>query len=146
MQPLQYFVPFEELAAVSEYVAYVVLLVVLANMVTRALAHRKHVEQAEDEDADLSRYLPHEATNVLLVLVSFAYLLVHHHGGMVLSILVIGLFLADFFEFEARRVEVRNEMAIEQPKGAIGASLIVFLYAAYQSIFFIVAPVWNAVV
>jgi len=64
----------------------------------------------------------------------------------VLSVLVVGMVIADLFEFEARRVEARREIAIDRPKGSIVASLFVLAYVAYISLFFLVAPVWDAVV
>jgi len=146
MQPLQFLVPLGPLEAVADLIPHLVLVLVLANMVTRYLAHRKHVDQARSDDDDVARYVPHTVTTVLLILASFAYLIVEPHAGMVMSVLVVGLFLADFFELEARRVEARNEMAVESPKSALAASVLVLLYAAFQSLFFVVAPVWNAVV
>ena len=146
MQPLQFLVPLGPLEAVADLVPHVVLVLVLANMVTRYLAHRKHVDQAKSDDEDVSRYAPHTATSILLVLASFAYLIVEPHGGMVMSVLVVGLFLADLFELEARQVEARNEMTVEAPKSALAASVLVLLYAAFQSLFFVIAPVWNSVI
>jgi ABC-type anion transport system duplicated permease subunit len=148
MQPLQFLVPLDPLVAAESAIPFVVLALVLANMVTRLLAHRKHVEQAKDaeDDSEITRYLPHSVTTVLLVLASFAFLVVAPHGGMVMSVLVLGVFLADFFEFESRKVEARNEMEMERPKAAVTASLVALLYAAFQSLFFIVEPVWTAIV
>jgi hypothetical protein len=65
---------------------------------------------------------------------------------MVLSVLVVGTVLADFFEFESRKVEARNDMTIERPKSALTGSLLVLLYAGYQSVFFVIQPVWSAIV
>jgi hypothetical protein len=138
MQPLQFAVPLGALEAVADVMPYAILVLVLANMVTRAISHRKHVKQAEDGEDALSRSIPHTLTNLLLILAAFAFMIVEPHGGMVLSVLVVSMFLADFFEFESRKVEARNDMSLEAPKGAITASLIVLLYAAYQSVFFIV--------
>jgi hypothetical protein len=148
MQPLQFLVPLDPLVAAESLIPFVVLVLVVANMVTRLLAHRTHVEQAEEgeDDEAISRYTPHTVTTVLLVLASFAFLIVAPHGGMVMSVLVLGVFLADFFEFEARRVEARNEMTMERPKAAVTASIVALLYASFQSLFFIVEPVWTAIV
>jgi hypothetical protein len=148
MQPLQFLVPLDPLVAAEPLIPFAVLVLVVANMATRLLAHRKHVQQAEqgDDDSGLSRYTPHTVTTVLLVLVSFAFLIVAPHGGMVMSVLVLAVFLADFFEFEARKVEARNEMTIERPKAALTASFVALLYAAFQSLFFVVEPVWTAIV
>jgi hypothetical protein len=148
MQPLQFLVPLDPLVAAESAIPFVVLALVLANMVTRLLAHRKHVEQAKDaeDDSEITRYLPHSVTTVLLVLASFAFLVVAPHGGMVMSVLVLGVFLADFFEFESRKVEARNGMEMERPKAAVTASIVALLYAAFQSLFFVVEPVWTAIV
>jgi hypothetical protein len=146
MEPLQFLVPVDGLLAVEGLLPYVALVFVLANMVTRLLGHRSYVAQAAGDGDDLSRYLPHTVTSVALLLASFAYMIVAPHGGMVLSVLVVGTVLADFFEFESRRVEVRNDMTLERPKSALTGSLLVLLYAGYQSVFFVVQPVWNAIV
>jgi formate hydrogenlyase subunit 3/multisubunit Na+/H+ antiporter MnhD subunit len=148
MQPLQFLVPLEPLEAVEPYLPAVILVLVLANMATRALAHRTYRKQAaaSDDDEALSRYAPHSVTNVLLVLASFAFLIVEPHGGMVMSVLVLGVFLTDIFEFESRKVEARNGLDFEQPKAAVAASLIVLLYAGFQSLFGFIEPFWSAVV
>jgi hypothetical protein len=43
-------------------------------------------------------------------------------------------------------VEARRQIEVERPKGAIAASMLALLYIAYQTLFFVIAPVWNAVV
>ena len=145
MPPVSLFGPLD--ALLGDSIEYVLLGLVLVNLLTRVLAHRTHVTTAEDGGADtMSRYLPHTASNVLLVLASFYYLTLHHHAGLVTSVLVLGLFITDFFEFEARKVEARRDIPIERPKGAIAASLLTLTYVAYQSLFFIIAPAWGAVV
>ncbi|WP_318566746.1 DUF7313 family protein [Salinigranum marinum] len=147
MQPLQFLVPLDPLVAAESIIPFVVLALVVANMVTRLLAHRTHVRQAEEGDDELvSRYTPHTVTTVLLILTSFAFLIVAPHGGMVMSVLVLGVFLADFFEFESRKVEARNEMTIERPKAALTASFVALLYAGFQSLFFVVEPIWTAII
>lgn len=149
MHPLQFLVPIGALEGMGQVLKYVILALVLVNIVTRLLAHRSHVRQAEDGDGDeeLSRYLPHSITTLLLVFASFALLLVEPHAGTVLSVLVLGLFFADFFEYESRRVEARSKSeSLERPKAGIGASVLVLLYAAYQSLFFLVADYWELIV
>ncbi|SEO39320.1 hypothetical protein SAMN04487948_102208 [Halogranum amylolyticum] len=147
MQPLQFLVPIDALAAVEGLLKAAILVLVLANMVTRIVAHNKHQKQADGgDDSDLSRWLPHSVTSILLVLASFAFLIAEPHGGMVMSVLVLGMFVADFFEFEARKVEARNGLEFERPKSAIVASVVVLLYAAFQSVFFLVSDYWNLIV
>lgn len=126
-------------------VEYVVLVLVLGNLSTRYLAYRSHRRQSED-DEPVSRYTPHELSNVLVVLGSFYYLTLHHHSGLVLSVLVVGTVLTDFFEFEARQVEMRQDLPLEAPKGAIFASLFAAAYAAYLAFFFLIEPFWSAIV
>lgn len=147
MYPLQFAGPVGPfLDLVAPFIIYVVLIMVIVNMATRFLAHRRHVREARDEDAAVARYAPHTASTVLLVLVSFVYLATHQHGGIVMSTLVLGMFLADFFEFESRRVEARNAMAIEHPKSAVLASVVALTYAAYQALFFLISDYWNAII
>ena len=127
-------------------IEYVLLVIVLGNLVTRFVAHQSHVRQADAGADAISRHALHEVSNVLLVLGSFYYMTVHYHSGMVLSVLVLGMVIADFFEFEARKVEARECEGLDQPRGAIFASVIVAAYALYLSLFFVIAPVWNAIV
>jgi hypothetical protein len=124
----------------------ILLVLVLANLATRHLAHNKHVEQAEEGAEAVSRFIPHEITNVVLLLGSFYYMTVDYHPGMVLSVLVLGMFLTDFFEFESRKVEARRDIEIESPKGALVASLLVFAYIGYQVLFFIIEGPFSAIV
>ncbi|WP_435127212.1 DUF7313 family protein [Halobaculum sp. D14] len=146
--PLEFLVPLGALESVADLIPFVIFALVLANFATRFLAQRSYERLAAEGDGDdaMSRYLPHEATNVLLVLSSFAYMVVHPHGGMVLSVLVVGLFISDVFEYESRCVEARNDLELEKPKGSIAASALVFLYAGFQALFFVVQPLWSAVV
>jgi len=146
MQPLQFAVPVGALDALEPYIAHVVLALVVVNMFTRIRSHSVHESQVEDGADELSRYLPHVITTVALVLASFVFLIVEPHGGMVMSVIAVGLFLTDLFEFESRQVEARNDMTFERPKGAVAASLLALLYAGYQSLFVFVQPLWRLVV
>jgi hypothetical protein len=128
------------------YMGYVVLALAVVNIATRALAHRRHVAQVDDGADELSRHPAHVASNVLLVLASFYYLTLNHHSGVVAATLIVGLFITDFFEFEARKVEARRGIDLERPKGAIAASVLVLMYVAYITLFFIVKPIWSAIV
>jgi hypothetical protein len=146
MQPLQFVVPVGALDALEPYIAHVVLALVVANMLTRIRAHSVHQRMVDDGADELSRYLPHSLTMIALVIASFVFLVIEPHGGMVMSVLAIGLLLTDFFEFESRQVEARNDMTFERPKGAVAASVLALLYAGYQSLFVFIEPLWNAVV
>ncbi|WP_435062905.1 DUF7313 family protein [Halobaculum sp. EA56] len=146
--PLEFLVPLGALESVAGVLPFLILAVVLVNVVTRLLAQKSFERAAAegDDDEELSRYLPHEVVNVLLVVLSFAFMVVHPHGGMVLSVLVLGMVISDFFEYESRRVEARNDMEVDKPKSAIVASGLVIAYASYQALFFLVEPIWNSIV
>jgi hypothetical protein len=146
MEPsVTFFGPLDSLLAAR--MEYVLLALVVVNMATRIIAHRRHVSQAADGGADaITRFPLHAASNVVLVLASFYYLTLHHHAGIVVSTLVLGLFLTDFFEFEARKVEARRDISLERPKGAIAASMLTLVYVAYLSLFFVIEPIWSSVI
>ena len=131
----------------AEYITFVLLALLIVNMIGRAMEYDQVKRQASEGGPEaVTRHPIRVGTNFLLVVGSFYYLTAHHHGGMVFSILVLGLFITDLFEFESRKVEARREIEIDQPKGAIAASLLALVYIAYQSLFFLIAPYWNAVV
>jgi hypothetical protein len=148
MYPLSLFGPVDAVLGSGDPPAIVYVLVVLAvaNVVTRGLSHRSNVKQAHEGANSIEQHPAHIATTLLLILGSFYLGTVELHSGMVLSVLVVGMFITDFFELEARRVEARNDRAIGRPNGAIAASVLVVLYAAYLSVFFVIAPLWNAIV
>lgn len=148
MQPLQFLVPIDALEAVGGILPVAVLVLVILNMITRILQHNHHKRQLRENDGDeaITRWLPHTLTTLGMVLLSFLYLIVAPHGGMVLSVLVVTVFIADFFGFESRKVEARSKSKdLERPTAAIGASAFALLYAGYQSLFFIIEPLWNAI-
>jgi len=129
------------------YMAYVVLVLAVVNIATRALAHRRHVEQAAEGGAEaISRHPIHVASNLLLVVAALYYTTLHAHSGVVASTLIVGLFLTDVFEFEARKVEARRGVDLERPKGSIAASVLVLMYAGYITLFFVIEPFWSAIV
>ncbi|SNR47371.1 DUF7313 family protein [Halorubrum vacuolatum] len=145
MDPLQFLVPLDWIAVVGPMLPFAILVMAVANLATRHLAHRRHIEQATEGD-NVERYAPHAFTNIGLIILSFLFSLDAPTGGTVLAILVVTMLIADLFEFEARNVEARNDMTVEAPKSAIAASALVTFYAAYYALFFLVAPVWNVIV
>lgn len=133
-------------SALAPIMEWILLLLVVANLGTRALANRTHRRQAETGAEAISRHSGHQALNILLILGAFYYATVSYHAGVVTSVLVIGMVITDFFEFEARKVEAREELPIERPKGSLFVSLILVGYVSYLAVFFVVEPVWNAIV
>ncbi|MFC7250049.1 hypothetical protein ACFQJ5_09385 [Halomicroarcula sp. GCM10025324] len=128
-------------------IEYVIMVLVVANLLTRQLAHRRHLKEYETGGAEaISRHPAHTASNVILVIASFFYMTLAHHGGMVMSMLVLGAVITDFFEFESRKVEARREIPLERPKGSLVAAALLVLYAGYQSLFWVIAAPWDAIV
>ncbi|QKG91825.1 hypothetical protein EXE43_12850 [Halorubrum sp. SS5] len=142
MDPLQFLVPLGWLSAAGPALPYAIFVMTVANLATRHLAHRRHVEQGQDADS-VEAYTPHVFTNVGLVLLSFVFILTAPVRGTILSVLVLAMFIADFFELEARNVEARNDMEIEAPKSSIAASLVVLIWSSYFALFFLVEGFWN---
>jgi hypothetical protein len=125
---------------------YVLLVLVLANMGARAAEYSQHRRQAREGADAITRHPARVATTMLLIVLSFYLATVSYEAGLVTSTLVVGLAITDLFEFESRKVEARRDIPLEQPKGAIAASVFVLLYVAYNALFFLVADLWNAVV
>ena len=124
----------------------VILGLVVVNLITRHLAHRRHLSQAEDGAEAVTRSPLHEGVNVALVLATLYYTTLAQHAGVVMTMFVLGLFITDVFEFEARKVEARREIPLDRPKGAIVASSFVLLYAAYQVFFFAIKGGLSSVI
>lgn len=127
---------FGPLDALHGFIRPILVVLVLVNVGTRILSHRRHVEQYEEGGAEaISRFLPHEVSNLVLVLASFYFLTVHQDGGLILSVLVVGMVVTDFFEFESRKVEARRELELDKPKAAIFAWVLAGLYVGYELVF-----------
>ena len=127
-------------------IGYVMLGLIVVNMAARGIEYDRIADQAEEGAEAISRHPLRVATNFLLVVGAFYYLTLHRHAGMIVSLLVVTLFLTDFFEFEARKVEARQGLDVERPWASIGASTVALLYIAYQALFFLVKPYWSQVV
>ena len=142
MDPLQFLVPLDWIEAVGPIIPVAILVVVLVNLGTRFMSYRAHARQAEagDDDEAVARYLPHTITNIALLLLGFLFILYRPVSGMIMTIPIVGLFIVDFFELEARQVEARNDFAIELPKAAIFTSSIVLIYALYYGLRFLYGP------
>ncbi len=144
MYPLQFAAVDSVLAAA---VPFVVLVLAIINIATRYLAHRTHVEQADEGGADgMERHTLHSVVTVLLVVASFYYILVELHPGVILSVFALTVFLTDFFEFESRLVEARTDGSLEPPKAAIGASLFVLMYAGYTVLANVFGAFWSPII
>jgi hypothetical protein len=142
MDPLQFLVPLGWLSEVGPMLPYALLVMAVANLATRHIAHRRHVEQGTNGES-VEPYTPHAFTNIGLVLLSFLFTLDAPVSGVIVAVIVITMLIADLFELEARNVEARNDMPIEAPKSSIAASLVLMVFVGYYSLFFLVSGIWN---
>ena len=142
MDPLQFLVPLGWLSEVGPMLPYAILVMSVANLATRHIAHRRHVEQGNNGDS-VEPYTPHAFTNIGLLLLTFLFVLDAPISGVILAVIVITMLIADLFELEARNVEARNDMQIEAPKSSIAASVVLMVFVAYYSLFFLVSGIWD---
>jgi hypothetical protein len=140
MHLLGFLVPLGWIEAVGPVLPIAILVLAVANVVTRLLSHRHHEQLAAEGNDELERYGPHVFTNTGLVILGLLFTLYRPISGMIFMIPVIGLFVTDFFEYESREVEVRNDMELERPKAGIAISVLVIIYAAYYGLQFLYQP------
>jgi hypothetical protein len=144
MHALQFLVPLGWIETVGPLLPIAILTLAVGNIITRLLSHRKHKQQVEDGEEGLDRYPPHVFTTTGLVILGLLFTIHRPTSGMILMLPLIGLFITDFFEFESREVEARNDLEFERPKAGIAVSLLVLVYAAYYGLPFLYQPVLDA--
>ncbi|MFQ3476385.1 hypothetical protein HKK80_09020 [Halonotius sp. F2-221B] len=144
MHALQFLVPLGWIETVGPLLPIAILTLAVGNIITRLLSHRKHKQQVEDGEEGLDRYTPHVFTTTGLVILGLLFTIHRPTSGMILMLPLIGLFITDFFEFESREVEARNDLEFERPKAGIAVSLLVLVYAAYYGLPFLYQPVLDA--
>ncbi|WP_435094195.1 DUF7313 family protein [Halorubrum sp. N11] len=142
MDPLQFLVPLGWLSEVGPMLPYAILVMAVANLATRHIAHRHHVDQGSDGES-VEPHTLHAFTNIGLLLLTLLFVVAAPISGTILAVIVITMLIADLFELEARNVEARNDMPIEAPKSSIAASLVLMVFVAYYSLFFLVSGIWN---
>ena len=149
MSTLQFAVPIGALDPLAPIFPLAILVLLVVNLVTRYIQHQNHRVQATlaDDDAAMRRFAPHSFTTVGTVVLSLLYLITTPHGGMIMTALVLAVLFTDLFEYEARLVEARSKsLEISTPTSALGATTVAILYAAYQALFFLLEPLWSAIV
>ena len=144
MHVLQFLVPLGWIETVGPLLPIAILTLAVGNIITRLLSHRKHKQQVEAGEEGLDRYTPHVFTTTGLVILGLLFTIHRPTSGMILMLPLIGLFITDFFEFESREVEARNDLEFERPKAGIAVSLLVLVYAAYYGLPFLYQPVLDA--
>jgi len=142
MSLLQFLVPLGWVETIGPILPLAILTLTIANMATRLLSHRTHKQQAEagEKDEALSRYFPHTFTTLGVVLLGLLFIVYRPISGMIMMISLFGLLVTDFFEFEARLVEARNDMPLERPKAGFAVSVLALIYASYYGLQFLYGP------
>jgi hypothetical protein len=149
MTTLQFAVPIGALDPLAPILPLAILVLLVVNLVTRYIQHQNHRVQATlaDDDVAMRRFAPHSFTTVGTVVLSLLYLITTPHGGMIMTALVLAVLFTDLFEYEARLVEARSKsLEISAPTSALGATVVAILYAGYQALFFLLEPLWSAIV
>jgi len=143
MDLLQFLVPLGWIDLLGPILPFAILVLALANVVTRLLAHRTQASQAQSQD-EVDRYTPHTVTTLGLAVLSFLMIPYRPVGGTILATITVVLVVTDVFEFEARNVEARNGLTFERPKSSLLTSSLVLLYAGYYCLVTLDLTFWRS--
>jgi len=133
MDLLQFLVPLGWVETVGPIAPIAILVLIIANIGTRILENRRQAYQAE-HDEPLTRHPLNTFTTMGLVTMALLFVLYRPISGMIMIIPIVGLFIADVFEFEGRRVEADNDLEFEWPKATLLAAAITVIYAMYYAL------------
>ncbi|MFW6320429.1 MAG: DUF7313 family protein [Halohasta sp.] len=139
MTLLEFLVPLGWVETVGPIAPIAILVLILANIGTRVLENRRQAHQAENGEP-ITRHPFNTFTTMGIVVMGLLFTLYRPISGMIMMIPVVGLFIADVFEFEARRVEADNDLTFEWPKASLFASAIALIYAMYYALNPLYAP------
>lgn len=139
MDPLQFLVPLGWIEAIGPIVPIAILVLVVVNIGARVLENRRQSWQTK-HDEPLSRHPLNTFTTMGIVTLGLLFVLYRPISGMIMMIPIFGLFVADVFEFEGRRVEADNDLQFEWPKATLFASGLTLIYAMYYALVPLYAP------
>lgn len=144
MDPLQFLVPLGWIETVGPIVPIGLLVLAITNIGARILENRRQSWQA-DNDEPITRHPLNTFTTMGIVTLGLLFVLYRPISGMIMMIPIFGLFVADVFEFEGRRVEADNDLEFEWPKAALFASGITVIYAMYYALTPLYAPILDLI-
>jgi hypothetical protein len=144
MDPLQFLVPLGWIETIGPIIPIGILVLVVANIGTRILENRRQAYQAEN-DEPLTRHPLNTITTMGIVTLGLLFVLYRPISGMIMMIAIFGLFVADVFEFEGRRVEADNGLEFEWPKATLGATGLTLIYAMYYALTPLYSPILDMI-
>lgn len=139
MDPLQFLVPLGWIETIGPIVPIAILVLVIANIGARILENRKQAWQVEN-DEPLTRHPLNTFTTMGIVVLGLLFTVYKPISGMIMMIPITGLFIADVFEFEGRRLEADNDLSFEWPKATLAATGLTLIYAMYYALDPLYAP------
>ncbi len=138
MDLLQFLVPLGWIETVGPIIPIAILVLVIANIGTRIKENRMQAQQAKN-DEEITRHPLNTFVTMGIVTLGLLFVVYRPTSGMILMLPIIGLFIADVFEFEGRRVEADNDLDFEWPKATLFSLGLALIYAAYYAL----APLYG---
>ncbi len=138
MDPLQFLVPLGWIETVGPIIPIAILVLVVANIGTRIKENRMQVRQAEAGE-EITRHPLNTFVTMGIVTLGLLFIVYRPTSGMIMMLPIIGLFVADVFEFEGRQVEADNDLTFEWPKATLFSLGLALIYALYYGL----APLYS---
>ena len=132
MDLLQFLVPLGWIETVGPIIPIAIFVLIIANVGTRIKENRMQATQAEAGD-EITRHPLNTFVTMGIVTLGLLFTVYRPTSGMIMMIPIIGLFIADVFEFEGRRVEADNNLDFEWPKATLFSIGLTLIYAAYYA-------------
>ena len=138
MDLLQFLVPLGWIETVGPSIPIAIFVLVIANIGTRIKENRMQARQAKNGE-EITRHPLNTFVTMGIVTLGLLFVVYRPTSGMILMLPIIGLFIADVFEFEGRRVEADNDLDFEWPKATLFSLGLALIYAAYYAL----APLYG---
>ena len=138
MDPLQFLVPLGWIETVGPIIPIAILVLIVANIGTRIKENRMQARQVENDEA-VSRHPLNTFVTMGIVTLGLLFMVYRPVSGMIMMVPILGLFIADVFEFEGRRVEADNDLDFEWPKATLFSLGLALIYASYYAL----APLYG---
>lgn len=139
MDLLQFLVPMGWIETVGPIVPIAILVLVIANIGTRIKENRMQAQQAQNGET-ITRHPLNTFVTMGIVTLGLLFVVYRPTSGLIMMIPIFGLFVADVFEFEGRRVEADNDLDFEWPKATLIAASLTVIYAMYYGLSPLYAP------
>ena len=138
MDLLQFLVPLGWIETIGPIIPIAILVLVVANIGTRIKENRMQARQTKNGE-ELTRDPANTFVTMGIVTLGLLFIVYRPVSGMIMMIPITGLFIADVFEFEGRRVEADNDLDFEWPKATLFSLGLSLIYAAYYAL----APLYG---